>query len=84
MPNKFIDRKKRENWDREEDKELARRYKAAEKKTAAETKKHEGDEFLKLNKEIGKEKIRRDKVVAAGTRKRERAEETHNVKKFAI
>ena len=46
MPPKFIDRKKRENWDREADRELKRRDKAAEKETVKETKKRERAEFL--------------------------------------
>ena len=45
----------RENCGREADRELKRRDKAAEKKTAVETKKCERVEFLKWNKEIQKE-----------------------------
>ena len=55
MPPKFIDRKKRENWGREADRELKRRDKAVEKKTAKETKKRERAEFLKWDKEIQSE-----------------------------
>ena len=65
---------KRENWGREADRELKRRDKAAEKITAAETRRRKCAEFLKWSKEIGKEKQRRTKVTAAATKKRERAE----------
>ena len=41
---------KREDWDREADRELKRRGKAAKKKTATETKKRERAEFLKWKK----------------------------------
>ena len=47
---------KRENWDREADRELKRRDRAADKKVATETKKRERAKFLKWKKEIGKEK----------------------------
>ena len=60
MPPKFIGKKKRENWYRDADHELKRRDKAAEKKTAKETKKRERAEFLKWNKEIQSEEKRRE------------------------
>ena len=48
------------NWDREADLELKRRDKAAEKITAAETKKRECAEFLKWSKEIQTEETRHE------------------------
>ena len=51
---------KRENWDHEADRELKRRGKAAQKITAAETKKRERAEFLKWNKEIQTEETCRE------------------------
>ena len=74
MPPKFIRKKKRENRGREADQELRRHDKAAEKVTAAETKKRERTEFLKWQKEIGEEKQRHAKVMASEARKRERSE----------
>ena len=71
MPSKFISTKKRENWDCEADRELKRRGKAAEKITAAETRKRERDEAAKWRREIGKEKTCREKIAAAEMRKRE-------------
>ena len=68
MPSKFIG--KRENWDREADRKLKRRDKAA----AAETKKRERAEASKWRREIEKEQTRREKAAAAETKKRERAE----------
>ena len=70
MPPKFIYKRKRENWDRDADRELKCRDKAAEKKASAETKKCERAEFLKWSKE----KKRRVRVAAAETKKTERAE----------
>ena len=60
MPPKFIGKKKRENSDRDADRELKCRDKAAEEKTAKETKKRERAEFLKWNKEIQSEEKRRE------------------------
>ena len=60
----------RENWNREADKELARR----DKKSAAETRRRERAEMVKWDREIRKEEQRRDKEAAAAARSRERAE----------
>ena len=74
MPTKFIGTKKRENWDREADRELKRRDKAAEKVMAAETRRRERVEAAKWNREIGKKRTRREKVAATETRRRGRTE----------
>ena len=78
MPPKFIDKRKRENWDREADRELKRREKRQEKKVAKETKKRERTEFLKWNKEIQVEEKRREILRDLNEEKR-----WHGSKKFA-
>ena len=74
MPPKFIDKRKRENWDHEADRELKRRDKTIEKVTARETKWRERAEASKWKREIWKEQVRREKVAAKETKRREHAE----------
>ena len=56
-----------ENWNFEADREL-RRERAVERATARETQRRERAEAAKWNREIGKERTRRENVAAAEKR----------------